>query len=92
MNEDKVEIFLEQRQVAKILISLLKFKFSQTLLGDTNVTYPCSKFGSTLLDEDAKMLAFYTYELYTISSFLQCKNVRSLKESLQVHYQLHGNM
>ena len=48
MNEDKVEIFLEQRQVAKILISLLKFKFSQILLSDKNATYLCSKNISTL--------------------------------------------
>ena len=34
---------------AKIWISLLKFKFSQILLGDKNATYLCSKIIFTLL-------------------------------------------
>ena len=39
---------LEEKKFAKIWISLLKFKFSQILLGDKNATYLCSKIISTL--------------------------------------------
>ena len=57
----KVQIFLEQREVGFLSPSkicenlnfstwhLLKFKFSQILLGDKNATYLCSKAISTLL-------------------------------------------
>ena len=41
---DKVEIFLEQREVAFLSPS----KFSQILLGDKDATYFCSKIISTL--------------------------------------------
>ena len=47
----KIEIFLEQIEVAFLSpskISLLKFKFSQILLGDKNATYLYSKIISTL--------------------------------------------
>jgi hypothetical protein len=56
----KVEIFLEQREVAFFSLSkiwenlifftaqLEKFKFLQILLGDKNPTYLCSKIISTL--------------------------------------------
>ena len=39
----KVEIVLEQREVAFLSISLLKFKFLQILLGYKNATSLCSK-------------------------------------------------
>ena len=57
----KVEIFLEQREVAFLspskicenlnfsTVHLKKFKFLQILLGDKNATYLCSKIISTLL-------------------------------------------
>ena len=50
----KVEIFLEQREVAlspsKICenLNFSTFKFSQILLGNKNATYLCSKIISTL--------------------------------------------
>ena len=57
---DKVDIFLEQREVAFLSPSKVcenlnfstvhpeKFKFLQILLGDKNATYLCSKIISTL--------------------------------------------
>ena len=45
----KVEIFLEQREILSFsTVHLLKFRFSQILLGDKNATYLCSKIISTL--------------------------------------------
>ena len=56
----KVEIFLEQREVAFLspskicenlnfsTVHLKKFKYSQILLGDKNTSYLCSKIISTL--------------------------------------------
>ena len=48
MLKGKVQIVLEQREVAFLSISLLKFKFLQILLGDKNATSLCSKNISTL--------------------------------------------
>ena len=56
----KIEIFLEQREVAFLSLSKIcenlnfstvhpeKFKFLQILLGEKNATYICSKIISTL--------------------------------------------
>ena len=67
----KVEMFLEQREVAKIWISVLKFKFSQILLGDkvNSVQEACAKYFAvhTLKFDPANHMKKWNKEHQTLS-------------------------